>query len=310
MRKRSIITVGLCPAWDITCYAAGLDWADHKPLDRQTIVAAGKALNISRALAWMGIENTAAGLWGLQDYDQLSLAIHDPLIHLALTPVNGRTRQNVTVVDTVNKREMHLRAQCNLAADQTIDKLSDDLTAMVHSRSVILFAGSMPAEHSDRIIRLIQKLQRKGARIGLDSSGPAYKQIVESIPLMLIKPNLEELSELSGRPVGNTAAQIIGAARPLCERTRYVLVSRGKKGAILLDSKRAFSCRAMLRQRILKSVGCGDFLLAGLAANLHVGPEKALIAATKAASALAFGFYPEMSWRQARQKIEVQIRPL
>ena len=64
MKKNpSIITVGLSPAWDITCRGKNLNWGGHENIDEQTITPAGKALNVSKALAWMGRESIAAGLW-------------------------------------------------------------------------------------------------------------------------------------------------------------------------------------------------------------------------------------------------------
>ena len=52
----NIITVGLAPAWDLICQGSHLNWGEHPVLDNQQWVAAGKALNVSRALAWMGRE--------------------------------------------------------------------------------------------------------------------------------------------------------------------------------------------------------------------------------------------------------------
>ena len=66
-----IITVGLCPAWDIVCKGRGLDWGQHQMVNSTRCQPAGKALNISRALAWMGMETIAAGLWGQQDMEQM-----------------------------------------------------------------------------------------------------------------------------------------------------------------------------------------------------------------------------------------------
>ncbi len=52
--KGRIITIGLSPAWDIRCRGAGLDWGRHVEIDEQVVRPAGKALNVSDALAWMG----------------------------------------------------------------------------------------------------------------------------------------------------------------------------------------------------------------------------------------------------------------
>ena len=50
----SIVTVGISPCWDLTCKADGLDWGMHEKLSSQQKKCAGKAFNISRAMAWLG----------------------------------------------------------------------------------------------------------------------------------------------------------------------------------------------------------------------------------------------------------------
>ena len=103
-----IITVGLCPSWDVVYQFEGIDWGQHKTVSSCVNRPAGKALNISRALAWMGQTNTAAGLWGRDDYGQMLEAASALLkrVTVKLTAVDGGTRRNVTVVDTTNAREM------------------------------------------------------------------------------------------------------------------------------------------------------------------------------------------------------------
>lgn len=98
--------MGLSPAWDITCRGKRLGWGLHKDIDEQTIRPAGKALNISRALAWMGQKSVAAGLWGRDDYGKM-LEYVRPLqkfVKIKRAAVDGRTRQNITVVDTAKGR--------------------------------------------------------------------------------------------------------------------------------------------------------------------------------------------------------------
>ena len=101
-RKNPIITIGLSPAWDVTCCGRNLDWDSHQDIDEQSIRPAGKALNVSKALAWMGKQNIAAGLWGRDDYQRMARAAQKmwPSIKLKMTTFGGATRQNVTTVDT------------------------------------------------------------------------------------------------------------------------------------------------------------------------------------------------------------------
>jgi 1-phosphofructokinase family hexose kinase len=312
MENRDIITVGLCPAWDIGCYAKGLNWGDHKPLDRQTMTPAGKALNISRALAWMGVRTTAAGLWGNQDYPALQQELKEPLITLRMTTAKGRTRQNITVADTLLKKEMHLRAPCSLATGASLSQLTGDLDAVIRPGSTVVFAGSMPdREHIEQILSIFRRIVQKEARLVVDTSGPLYCEIVKSVPIGVIKPNLEELEQLCGKTIPDRPAEIIMAARAFCDRVETVIVSRGDQGAMLITKDLAWGCQAVCTgQSVVQTVGCGDFLLAGFLANPGNKPEESLAAGVKAATARARGMYPAATWTQANTSIAVCLNPL
>ena len=142
----SIITIGICPSWDLTCRVDGIDWGRHERIDSRQLRPAGKALNISRALAWLGTRSTAAGLWGQSDYQQM-LELTRPmsgLVDIAFTTAQGSTRQNITIVDTSASREMHLRAESKLADAEALDRLMTDLDRIVTPGSLCVFAGAMP----------------------------------------------------------------------------------------------------------------------------------------------------------------------
>ncbi len=162
-----IVTIGLAPAWDISCRGRDLDWGRHASIDEQVVRPAGKALNVSYALAWMGRGSVAAGLWGREDLGEMQRAVERDAqvkkgcqtrdsafgdsnppygrIDVRMTAVEGRTRQNITVVDTLHHREMHLRRASELASQQNLRQLNDDLQKLVHEGDVCVFAGAMPA---------------------------------------------------------------------------------------------------------------------------------------------------------------------
>jgi 1-phosphofructokinase len=131
--KGRIVTIGLSPAWDIGCRGRDLDWGRHAEIDEQVIRPAGKALNISYALVWMGLESVAAGLWGRDDYGEMDRAVGRPggRIGVQMTAVEGATRRNITVVDTFLHREMHLRLKSELASARSVEQLDADLGELV-----------------------------------------------------------------------------------------------------------------------------------------------------------------------------------
>ncbi|MHC4121312.1 MAG: 1-phosphofructokinase family hexose kinase [Planctomycetota bacterium] len=309
-RRSSIITVGLSPAWDITCCGQNLDWDLHQYIDEQTVRPAGKALNVSKALAWMGQKNVAAGLWGRDDHQQMATAVRKmwPSITLKMTTVPGGTRQNVTVVDTTMGRDMHLRSANRLASARTLKKLRADLGRIVHSGSICVFAGKMPeGKLLGDVVRLVEFCRDCGARIVLDTSGDALTQIVNTGVTWLIKPNVEELRELVGEPIKDGPVSLARAGRRLLDKAEIVLISRGAKGSVVVTSKGAWQARCPGRAPVLSTVGCGDCLLAGFLKGLKDKSDarSALNTAIKVATARAWGWTQSKTWSQALRKIKV-----
>jgi 1-phosphofructokinase len=306
-----IITVGLCPSWDTVCEFEGIDWGQHKTASSCVNRPAGKALNISRALAWMGQTNIAAGLWGRDDYGQMLkvMSALEKRVKVQLTAVDGGTRRNITVLDTVNAREMHLRNRSELASARALKKLHADLRAIVHKDSVCVFAGTMPeSELLGDVIRIIESCRSRGAKIVLDTSGPALSEIVRTGAVWLINPNVEELSGLLGERVRDGPVSLSDAGRKLLDRVEVVLISRGRKGAIVVAEKDACQSRCVGRGRVLSTVGCGDYLLAGFLKGLKDKSDaaSALRTAMKVATAKAWGRTESETWPRVKRQTKVE----
>jgi len=323
-----IVTIGLCPSWDTVCRFEGIDWGEHKTVSSASSRPAGKALNISQALAWMGQKNIAAGLWGRDDFEQMLRAMSAfgglrGLVKVKMTAVDGGTRRNITVVDTANDREMHLRNRSELASRKALRKLEADLRAIVSKGSVCVFAGAMPEdEFVGDVVRIIKSCRERGAKIVVDTYGDALKRILETGAVWMIKPNVDELRELLGGQVTDSPAGLVGAGRKLLDKVEIVLISRGKKGGVVVTNKGAWQGRCVGRSRVLSTVGCGDFLLAGFLKGLNPVRSKssasngvkdksdagpALGTAIKVATARAWGWTEGKSWSQALREIKAAV---
>ncbi|HUT45984.1 MAG TPA: PfkB family carbohydrate kinase [Sedimentisphaerales bacterium] len=313
MRQRnSIITIGLSPAWDITCRGRNIDWGLHQEIDEQTVRPAGKALNVSKALAWMGQRNIAAGLWGSGDHEQMLAAVRSlwPSIRVKLTAVAGGTRKNITIVDSARNKEMHLRNKSRLASAKTLKKLHTDLKAIVHEGGVCVLAGTMPdGGLLDDVVRLVELCRSRGAKIVLDTSGRPLKEIINTGSAWLIKPNVEELCELLGEQIKDGPVSLAKAGRKLLDKVEIVLISRGARGGVVVTKNGAWQGRCTGREKVFSTVGCGDFLLAGFLKALEdgSGTDLALKTAIKVATARAWGWTEKMSWPDVKSRIHVQV---
>jgi 1-phosphofructokinase family hexose kinase len=308
----SIITVGLCPAWDVTCYGERLDWGQHKIVTSTSPRPAGKAMNISRALAWMGEKSVAAGLWGREDYQQMLKAMQAlrKFITVRMTAAEGSTRRNITVVDIVKHREMHLRHKSELVSKKALRKLNADLEKIVSENSICIFAGLMPErEFLGDIIGIIKDCANCGARTVVDTSGDALKQIVDTEVVWLIKPNVEELCELVGRKVRDEPVSLAKAGWRLLDKVEIILISRGRKGAVAVTKEGVWQGCCVGSRKVLSTVGCGDYLLAGFLKGLKdgAGAEYAMQTAIKAATAKAWGWTEIKFWPQVRRRVKVRM---
>ncbi|MEA3225589.1 MAG: PfkB family carbohydrate kinase [Planctomycetota bacterium] len=314
-RRSSIITIGLSPAWDITCCGRNLDWDLHQYIDEQTVRPAGKALNVSKALAWMGHKNIAAGFWGSDDYQQMVTAVRRrwPSITLKMTTVPGGTRRNVTVVDTATGRDMHLRNASRLASAKTTRKLRADLDSIVRRGSICVFAGKMPeGKLLDDVVRLVEFCRDRRARIVLDTSGDALMQIVNTGAAWLIKPNVEELRELLGEPIKDGPVSLARAGRKLLDKVEIVLISRGVKGSVVVTKDGDWQARCLSRKPVLSTVGCGDYLLASFLNALEdkCNVPSALKTATKVATAKAWNWTETKTWPKTKQQLQIKSSPV
>jgi 1-phosphofructokinase len=314
-RKMSIITVGLSPTWDITCRGRNLDWGLHETIDEQTIHPAGKALNVSRALAWMGHKSMAAGLWGEDDYEQMRISMQafKGHIKIKMTPVAGSTRRNITIINTSTGKDMHLRCKSDLASKKALKRLQADLGALVHENSVCVFAGTMPeGELVGDVVRMIKFCESRGAKIALDTSGPALREIVRTGAVWLIKPNVEELCELLERKIKDTPASLAEAGGGLLDKVEVILISRGKKGSIVVTKEAAWRAKSRDRARVFSTVGCGDYLLAGFLKGQmdQSDAASALATATQVATAKAWSWTESKTWQQVKRKVTVEINPV
>ena len=317
VRKVPIITVGISPCWDIFCRVADLDWGDHKQMNEQEIRPGGKALNISRALSWMHVKNTAAGLWGDEDYRQMQKKCresHDRYIRRKFTLAPGRTRYNVNVVDTGKNREIHLRAQSGLVTRNSLRRLRVDLSKIVREGSICIFAGSFGDEkYLGEVQSLIQMCRTNGAQIAIDTSGLMLREIVDFGDLWLIKPNVAELSELLGKSIVDRTEQLVEAGTGLLDNVENVLISRGENGALLLTSEGVWEgCFKGKGRNFISSVGCGDYLLAGFLKGMTDGEESGLALETglRAGTSRAWGLSEEVSWSKAKRTIKAVVRRL
>ncbi len=271
MSDLRIVAVQLNSAIDRIVEVPRLQVGGHVPGRLLSVHPAGKAMNVSRSLAVCGESGTVTGLVGEADrpsFEHFAAEVGNGRICSDWVPIAGRTRMNVTLVDPVAHQETHIREEGPEVEKASVERLRDRLGALAGPRTIVCFCGSLPRGiTAGELASLVDATRSTGASVGLDVSGPAARAALDVGGLWLIKPNREELAELTGRPAEDEA-DLRRAAESLRGKVEHVLVTAGPDGAFLLGDEGAWRGRpAVDPADVVNTVGSGDSLLGGFLAE-------------------------------------------
>ena len=95
---------------------------------------------------------------------------------------------------------------------------------------------------------------------------------ISSISQKLVKPNLDELERTLKRALNSKEDMLRGCREILDKGAQYVLLSLGKKGAIITDGNKSYHCKSV---NVAKNstVGAGDGMVAAAAGALVKGAD-------------------------------------
>lgn len=286
-QQAGIATLTMNPAVDVSCETAQVV-ADRKlrcgPPLREP---GGGGVNVTRAAARLGAESEAVhpsgGATGALLDDLLAA---EGIVHDAV-PIRGWTRENLTVAETSTGRQFRFGMPGpELDADEAEDCLRAALGAAPPGGYLVASGSLPPGAGEDFYGRLAEALPAE-VRLVLDTSGPALRRVVDA-GVFLLKPNLNELAELRGRPLDSEEEQVEAATGLVAAgAAETVVVTLGAGGALMASRdgtvERFRSPAVPIRSR----VGAGDSTVAGIVTALSYGADLADAVAYGVASGAA-----------------------
>jgi 1-phosphofructokinase family hexose kinase len=234
------------------------------------------------------------------------------IVRTQLFGLRGATRENITLVDLDKAMETHVRDEGAEVGEDDRRRLLKKLKILARPETWFVLAGSLPRGLSVEAFReILETLVAQGARVILDSSEGALG-VVRRRPVWLIKPNRDELADLSGMKA-DSGPEIARAAAALGGAAEVVLISAGADGCYLMEAGRAVHGHMdELPDRPINTVGCGDALLAGFLAARARGMEAvdcirhAVGAATSACYQMRAGEIDPTQARSLAEKVRVE----
>ena len=255
-----IVVVGMNPALDRILSVPNFSVGATLKADSVTVLPAGKGANVAAVLRVLGAPVRYTGFVGRGEIERYRERLDG--VPCAIVSVDGETRTDTTIIDPVHGTETHVREPGFVISRNIVSKFSNALLVDITRGDTVVLAGSLPPGASDdSYAEIIRECHKRGATTSLDSSGRALKAGAAAVPTLL-KPNREELHELTDRPV-DSIDDILAAADELIARgVGAVAVSLGVDGAVLIANGSAWHGRADVPKAV-NTVGCGDAFVAG-----------------------------------------------
>ncbi|MFG2679418.1 1-phosphofructokinase family hexose kinase [Streptomyces sp. NPDC048392] len=258
-----ILTVTLNTALDITYRVPRLTpHASHR-VAGVTERPGGKGLNVARVLAALGHEVTVTGFAG----GATGGVVRERLTGVrgvtdALVPVAGPTRRTLAVVDERTGDTTQLNEPGPTVASAEWEAFREAYEDLLAGAAAVALCGSLPpGVPVGAYAGLVRAARAAGVPVLLDTSGEPLRRGLAARP-DLIKPNADELAELTGSHEPLRAAQ---AARR--RGARAVVASLGADGMLAVTPEGRW--RAAPPAHVHGNpTGAGDSAVAGLLSGL------------------------------------------
>ncbi|PKQ32262.1 MAG: 1-phosphofructokinase [Actinobacteria bacterium HGW-Actinobacteria-2] len=290
-----IVTLTANPSLDRTISLdAALSRGDVHRATAVTVEPGGKGINVARVVHYAG--HPARAVLPADPSDPILRGLDELRLPYRNVPLPQPVRTNLTLTEPDGTTTKINEPGPTLTA-ATIEALARLLVLESERADWVVLSGSLPpGVPSAWYVELVRALRPWGCRIAVDTSDAPLLALAAEFPESapdLIKPNSEELAQLTGADAAVLEAQAhagdvrasAAAAQSLVERgVGAVLVTLGAAGAVLATAEGAW--RAVPPPITVRStVGAGDSSVAGYV----LAETRALPPAERLRLAVAYG---------------------
>ncbi|MFJ6657828.1 1-phosphofructokinase [Streptomyces sp. NPDC091377] len=279
-----ILTVTPNPSLDRTYEVPALERGEVIRASGERMDPGGKGVNVSRAIAAAGRRTVAVLPLGGAPGALVAALLHAQGIEVAPVPVAGATRSNIALAESDG-----VLTKINAPGPELSAAEQESLLETVRERSAgadwIACCGSLPRGLAPSwYADVVTRAHAGGARIALDTSGPALPAALRARP-DVVKPNAEELAQAVARPLTTVGDAVEAAEELRAMGARAVLASLGADGQLLVESAGTWFATAPVTA-VRSNVGAGDSSLAGFLIAGGTGPAALASAVAHGAAAV------------------------
>ncbi|GAA3953192.1 1-phosphofructokinase [Allohahella marinimesophila] len=311
--RRPIVTVTLNPALDLTLQVQRLQTGEVNLASQEHLRPAGKGINVALVLRALDQAVCVTGILGLDNRQPFDSLFDELRMENHFSYTTGATRINVKISEQ-DGRITDVNSPGLKMSEAAMTSLRLQLSALDDVADFFVLSGSLPQGLEPRTYaELTSQLKTRRHRVIVDTSGAALQAVIEAAPF-LIKPNVQELSQLAGRELITQQDQEAVIRDLLAQGIEHVVLSDGGRGARWYN--RQASLQAIPPEvTVVSTVGAGDSMVAGLSYGLskQLPLEETFRLATAlsamAVSQIGVGATSPAELKQLQQQVTVKPLP-
>jgi 6-phosphofructokinase 2 len=263
-----IVTITINPAVDIFVSASRVEPTRKMRTSAPKRDPGGGGINVARVAFRLGAKVTAiypaSGAIGRL----LHRLLEREGIESLVTPSHAETRENFTAYEDESGEQFRFVLPGSPLHRAEYEAILYELDNFKAQPKLVVASGSVPpGVPVDFFAQIAAIAKKRGAKAVIDTSGPALKAAIDE-GVYLVKPNLNELSELCRKPLDTDAARI-AACRDMIRagEAEVVALTLGEDGAMLVTRDHVWRAQSMQIEAV-STVGAGDSFLGGMVAAL------------------------------------------
>ena len=271
----------MSPCTDVTIELDAFNIGKTNIVKSKALTFGGKALNVAIGVRRLGESCHATGVMYNDNGYMFENVLDKEGVPFTFVWNKGRARENYKFIDS---RSM-LTEVNDVGENVSPEKLEEVLATvrMLSARSsVTVLSGSLPrGVDPSYYAQLVRAVDKNSLKI-VDTSGQRmFAALREGVDL--VKPNIDELEDTIGKSIESKEDMLAGCRELIEQGAKRVLLSLGKKGAVITDGKESYFYKS-LNVAVNSTVGAGDGMVAAAAVKLQQGaPLPAILRAGVAA---------------------------
>ena len=261
-----ILTVCLNPCTDVTIEVDSLNIGKLNHVKNKTLSFTGAALNVAIGVSRLRGQSYATGFMYNENGSLFEQALDREGVPSVFIWNKGRVRENYKFID--NKSML---TEVNDVGESISGNKQDELVELVSNlsktSSVMVISGSLPQGVESEYYAKLFNVAAPGTLKIADTEGAKLLAALKT-GLDLVKPNKDELQNTLQQEFKTKEDLLRGCYSLLDKGAKRVLLSLGKKGAIITDGTKNYYCKS-INVAINSTIGAGDGMVAAAAMRLE-----------------------------------------